>query len=60
MDLEEKHVQAISIMMADHFMGDSFNFKFFEEIFKQMGFQQKHEETIKDLDNKSKRVLNRL
>lgn len=26
MDLEEKHVQAISIMLADHFMGDSFNF----------------------------------
>lgn len=26
MNLEDKHVQAISIMLADHFMGDSFNF----------------------------------
>ncbi len=37
MDLEEKHVQAISIMMSDHFIGDSFNFKLVEEIFSQMG-----------------------
>ena len=33
MGLEEKHVQAISILLSDHFIGDSFNFKFFEEIF---------------------------
>ncbi|CDW84015.1 UNKNOWN [Stylonychia lemnae] len=59
MSLEEKHVQAISIMLADHFIGDSFNFQFFEEIFKQMGFVAK-EEKLQALDNKSKRILNRL
>lgn len=60
MNLEEKHVQAISIMMAEHFMGDSFNFKFLEEIFKQMGFKVKEQETVAELDNKSMRILKRL
>ena len=32
--LEEKHIQAISIMLSDHFIGDAFDFKFFEEIFR--------------------------
>jgi hypothetical protein len=32
--LEEKHVQAISILMSDHFIGESFDFTFFEEIFR--------------------------
>jgi hypothetical protein len=56
MGLEDKHIQAISIMLSDHFIGDAFDFKFFEEIFKQMGI-------VKDeisLDNKSIRILNRL
>lgn len=45
--------------MSDHFIGDSFNFKFIEEIFIQMGlsFGAKKLQTI---DNKSKRILNRL
>ena len=43
-------------MLSDHFIGDAFDFKFFEEIFKQMGI-------VKDeisLDNKSVRIINRL
>lgn len=32
--LEDMHIQAISVMLSDHFIGDSFDFKFFEEIFK--------------------------
>jgi hypothetical protein len=56
MSLQDKHVQAISIMLSDHFIGDAFNFKFFEEIFKQMGIIQNEIA----LDNKSIRILNRL
>ena len=54
--LNEKHIQAISILLSDHFIGDSFDFNFFEEIFKQMGVIQKD----RNLDNKSVRILNRL
>jgi hypothetical protein len=35
--LEEKHIQAISVLLSDHFIGESFDFNFFEEIFRQMG-----------------------
>ena len=55
-NLEHKYVQAISVMLSDHFIADSFDFKFFEEIFKEMGLC-KH--TLK-LDNKSIRILNRI
>jgi hypothetical protein len=43
-------------MLSDHFIGEAFDFKFLEEIFRQMGL-------VKDkinLDNKSIRILNRL
>lgn len=43
-------------MLSDHFIGESFDFNFFEEIFKQMGIIKK--ET--NLDNKSVRIVNRL
>jgi hypothetical protein len=56
MGLEDKHIQAISIMLSDHFIGDAFDFKFFEEIFKHMGIVQDEIQ----LDNKSVRILNRL
>jgi len=56
MGLEDKHIQAISILiLSDHFIGEAFDFKFLVEIFVQMGL-------IKDkkVDNKTIRVLNRL
>lgn len=55
MGLEDKHIQAISILMSDHFIGEAFDFKFLVEIFIQMGL-------IKDkrVDNKTVRVINRL
>lgn len=56
MGLEEKHIQAISIMLSDHFIGDAFDFKFLEAILKQMGIIK---EDI-SLDNKSIRIINRL
>ncbi len=43
-------------MLSDHFIGDSFDFKFFEEIFKQMGIQK----NVAKLDNKSIRIINRI
>ncbi len=43
--------------MSDHFIGESFDFNFLEEIFKQMGVVQKTKVT---LDNKSVRIVNRL
>ena len=36
-NLDEKHVQAISVMLSDHYIGDAFDFKFLEEIFKHFG-----------------------
>lgn len=36
--LSEKSIKAISVLMSEHFIGESFDFNFFEEIFKQMGF----------------------
>lgn len=56
MGLTDKHIQAISIMLSDHFIGEAFNFKFLVEIFVHMGL-------VKDqskLDNKSIRILNRI
>eukprot|EP00347_Sterkiella_histriomuscorum_P004826 403358941 len=56
MGLNDKHVQSISILLSDHFIGEAFNFKFLVEIFIQMGL-------IKDeskLDNKTVRILNRI
>ena len=43
--------------MSDHFIGESFDFNYFEEIFKQMGIIKKE---ITKLDNKSIRIINRL
>jgi hypothetical protein len=54
--LEEKHVQAISVMLSDHFIGEAFDFKFFEEIFISMGISKKKP----NLDNKAIRIFNRL
>lgn len=56
MGLEDGHIQAISIMMSEHFIGEAFDFKFLTEIFIQMGLIK---EKIK-LDNKSIRVMNRV
>jgi len=56
LSLEEKHTQAISVMLSDHFIGDSFDFKFLEEIFKQMGISKNQ----MVMDNKSIRIFNRL
>lgn len=56
MDLQNKHIQAISILLSDHFIGESFDYNFFEEIFHQMGVIQK----ASKLDNKSLRIFNRL
>jgi hypothetical protein len=55
-NLEERHIQALSVMLSDHFIGEAFDFKFLEEIFRQMGLVK---EKI-NLDNKSVRILNRL
>lgn len=55
-ELQQKHIQAISILMSDHFIGESFDYNFFEEIFLQMGIIKR----VTKLDNKSLRVLNRL
>ena len=56
-ELHERNVKAISILMSDHFIGESFDFNYFEEIFKQMGIIKKEPTT---LDNKSIRIINRL
>jgi hypothetical protein len=56
-ELLEKHVKAITILMSDHFIGESFDFNYFEEIFKQMGIIKKETTTI---NNKSIRIINRL
>ena len=50
-------MKAITVLMSDHFIGESFDFNYFEEIFKQMGIIKK--EPI-NLDNKSIRIINRL
>ena len=55
-ELQDKHIQAISILLSDHFIGESFDYNFFEEIFCQMGVLKKETK----LDNKSLRILNRL
>jgi len=54
--LSEKHIAALSIMLSDHFIGDSFNFNFLEEIFVMMGLAEKKA----DIDNRSIRILQRL
>ncbi len=56
MGLQDNHIQAISIMMSDHFIGEAFDFKFLTEIFIQMGLIKEKNK----LDNKSIRVMNRL
>lgn len=56
MGLTDSHVQALSIMLAEHFIGEAFNFGFLEEIFIQMGLIKKQSA----LDNKSLRIMNRL
>lgn len=56
MGLDDKNVQAISIMMSDHFIGESFDFKFLCEIFVELGMLKQKS----TLDNKSNRILNRL
>jgi hypothetical protein len=43
--------------LSDHFIGDCFDFNFFEEIFKQMGVIKKVNTA---LDNKSVRIIGRL
>ena len=35
--MNEKSIKAIIILVSDHFIGEAFDFNFFEEIFKQMG-----------------------
>lgn len=47
-------------MMSDHFIGDSFNFKLIEEVFKMMGFTYGMDPKGEQLDNKTRRILNRL
>ncbi|CDW80728.1 UNKNOWN [Stylonychia lemnae] len=56
MELEDSHVQAISIMMSDHFIGESLDFKFLYEIFVELGILKPKV----TLNNKSIRVLNRI
>lgn len=56
MGLTEKHIQAISILLSDHFIGEAFNFKFLVEIFVAMGLIKE----ISPIDNKTIRILNRI
>jgi hypothetical protein len=55
--MPEEQIQAICILLSDHFIGDSFDFNFFEEIFKQMGLVKNSKVR---LDNKSTRIMSRL
>ncbi len=42
--------------MSDHFIGDAIDFRYFEEIFIEMGLDS----MISKMDNKSIRIMNRL